>query len=133
LGLFIDSVEQATNLTNGKRHRLWFYIYGFNIAVLSSLLAMLFSRLLGRWRAAVATVVGITFYTILVGADPSVVWAPVMGSLPYSLVATNDFQGLPSPETLQAIKDYSLLRTDQNGWIELTTEGKQMWVEVEGR
>jgi hypothetical protein len=25
----------------------------------------------------------------------------------------------------------NLLRTDQNGWIDLSTDGKQMWVEVE--
>jgi hypothetical protein len=26
---------------------------------------------------------------------------------------------------------YTLLRTDRNGWIELSTDGEQMWVEVE--
>jgi hypothetical protein len=26
---------------------------------------------------------------------------------------------------------YTVLRTDRNGWIELTTDGQQMWVEVE--
>jgi len=34
---------------------------------------------------------------------------------------------------LEAIKGYTLLRTDRNGWIELTTDGEQMWVEVERR
>ncbi len=46
-------------------------------------------------------------------------------------VAPADRTGLPSAETLQALEGYNLLRTDQNGWIELTTDGKQMWVEVE--
>jgi len=46
-------------------------------------------------------------------------------------VAPADKSGLPSPETLEALKGYNLLRTDVNGWIELTTDGKQMWVEVE--
>ena len=46
-------------------------------------------------------------------------------------VAPADRTGLPSPETLDALEGYNLLRTDQNGWIELTTDGKQMWVEVE--
>ncbi len=46
-------------------------------------------------------------------------------------VAQSDRTGLPSHETLQALQGYNLLRTDQNGWIELTTDGKQMWVEVE--
>ena len=46
-------------------------------------------------------------------------------------VAPADRSGLPSPETLEALQGYTLLRTDQNGWIELTTDGSQMWVEVE--
>jgi competence protein ComEC len=37
----------------------------------------------------------------------------------------------PSPETLEAITGYTVLRTDQNGWIELVSDGKQMWVTVE--
>ncbi len=40
-------------------------------------------------------------------------------------------EGLPSPETLDAVEGYNLLRTDLNGWIEVTTDGEQMWVEVE--
>ena len=46
-------------------------------------------------------------------------------------VAPADKTGLPSPETLEALQGYNLLRTDQNGWIEIKTDGKQMWVEVE--
>ena len=46
-------------------------------------------------------------------------------------VAVDDRYGRPSPETLEAVKGYSLLRTDKNGWIELTADGKEMWVEVE--
>jgi len=46
-------------------------------------------------------------------------------------VAPADRTGLPSPETLEALEGFNLLRTDQNGWIELTTDGQQMWVEVE--
>ena len=46
-------------------------------------------------------------------------------------VSPADRSGLPSPETLDALQGYNLLRTDQNGWIELTTNGSQMWVEVE--
>jgi competence protein ComEC len=44
-----------------------------------------------------------------------------------------DRDGLPSPETLESVKGYTLLRTDMNGWIELTTDGEQMWVEVRKR
>jgi beta-lactamase superfamily II metal-dependent hydrolase len=39
----------------------------------------------------------------------------------------------PSPSILDALQGYPLLRTDQNGWIELTTDGSQMWMEVERR
>ncbi len=46
-------------------------------------------------------------------------------------VAAADKSGLPSPETIEALRGYNLLRTDQNGWIEITTDGEQMWVEVE--
>ncbi len=46
-------------------------------------------------------------------------------------VAAGDIDGMPDRETLETIKDYSLLRTDQNGWIEITTNGEQMWVNVE--
>jgi competence protein ComEC len=46
-------------------------------------------------------------------------------------VAPADKSGLPSSETLETLKGYNLLRTDMNGWIEIKTDGKQMWVEVE--
>jgi len=39
----------------------------------------------------------------------------------------------PDPQVLDALQSYNLLRTDRNGWIELTTDGEQMWVEVESR
>jgi hypothetical protein len=32
---------------------------------------------------------------------------------------------------LKNIEDYPLLRTDQNGWIHISTDGKEMWIEVE--
>jgi beta-lactamase superfamily II metal-dependent hydrolase len=46
-------------------------------------------------------------------------------------VAAGDPDGLPNEGTLDAIEDYSLLRTDYNGWIEVATDGLEMWVEVE--
>jgi len=46
-------------------------------------------------------------------------------------VAAGDPDGLPHEGTLEAIEEYSLLRTDYNGWIEVTTDGAEMWVEVE--
>jgi hypothetical protein len=44
-----------------------------------------------------------------------------------------DFQGIrgPAKEAERAVAGYPLLRTDRNGWIELSTDGEQMWVEVE--
>jgi beta-lactamase superfamily II metal-dependent hydrolase len=48
-------------------------------------------------------------------------------------VAAGDKDGLPHEGTLNAVEDYPLLRTDQNGWIEVTTDGAKMWVEVENQ
>jgi beta-lactamase superfamily II metal-dependent hydrolase len=42
-----------------------------------------------------------------------------------------DQNGMPDREVLESIEDYALLRTDQSGWIEITTNGEQMWVNVE--
>jgi beta-lactamase superfamily II metal-dependent hydrolase len=39
--------------------------------------------------------------------------------------------GLPSAETLSALGGSTVLRTDLNGWIELTSDGEQLWLEVE--
>jgi beta-lactamase superfamily II metal-dependent hydrolase len=46
-------------------------------------------------------------------------------------VSAADENGLPDAELLGTIKDYSLLRTDQSGWIKVETDGIQMWVDVE--
>ncbi len=58
----------------------------------------------------------------LVGLEPQVAIASL---------AAGDRRGLPSPETIQALGGRTLLRTDRNGWIELVTDGEQLWVEVE--
>jgi len=55
-------------------------------------------------------------------------------AVPSTVVAERgpgDREGRPSPKTLEAVKEYTLLRTDRDGWIELTTDGEQLWVEVE--
>jgi len=44
-------------------------------------------------------------------------------------VAADDRDGLPDRETLDAVQGYTLLRTDRDGWIHLSTDGDQMWVE----
>jgi beta-lactamase superfamily II metal-dependent hydrolase len=46
-------------------------------------------------------------------------------------VSAADENGMPDQETLDLIKDYDLLRTDRNGWIDVSTDGNQMWVNVE--
>ena len=46
-------------------------------------------------------------------------------------VSAADPHGLPDPETLAAVQAYPLLRTDRSGWIRVSTDGVQMWVETE--
>ena len=46
-------------------------------------------------------------------------------------VSAADENGMPDGEVLQALEGFSLLRTDQNGWVEIVTDGTQMWVNVE--
>jgi len=46
-------------------------------------------------------------------------------------VSAADKEGLPSLETFDLLQGYTFLRTDRNGWIGLSTDGEQMWVEVE--
>jgi len=46
-------------------------------------------------------------------------------------VSAADENGMPDSEVLESIKDYQLLRTDQNGWIEIISDGDRMWVNVE--
>ena len=46
-------------------------------------------------------------------------------------VAAGDVEGLPHAEVLEALSGYSLLRTDRNGWIDVSTDGVEMRVNVE--
>ncbi len=65
------------------------------------------------------------------GAQMRVIAVGERGAVLLLSVTPDDRGGLPSPGTLEAVEGYNLLRTDQNGWIELITDGEQMWVEVE--
>ncbi|MDP2976399.1 MAG: ComEC/Rec2 family competence protein, partial [Anaerolineales bacterium] len=56
-------------------------ISGFNITIIAALLVTVFNRLLGPRRGALAAVIGIAVYTLLVGADAAVVRAAFMGGL----------------------------------------------------
>jgi competence protein ComEC len=46
-------------------------------------------------------------------------------------VSAADENGMPDREVMEVVKDYDVLRTDLDGWVEVTTDGKQMWVNVE--
>jgi competence protein ComEC len=46
-------------------------------------------------------------------------------------VSAADENGMPDTDVLDLVKDYDLLRTDRNGWIDVSTNGSQMWVNVE--
>ena len=48
-------------------------------------------------------------------------------------VSAADENGMPDSEVLESIENYQLLRTDQNGWVEITSDGERMWVNVERR
>jgi competence protein ComEC len=46
-------------------------------------------------------------------------------------VAAGDLDGMPSQDTLDSLEGYSLLRTDRNGWIDISTNGVEMQISVE--
>jgi competence protein ComEC len=56
-------------------------ISGFNITIISAALVRVFSRLLQRYAALIVAVGAIALYTVLVGAEPPVVRAAIMGGL----------------------------------------------------
>ncbi|GAB4275182.1 MAG: DNA internalization-related competence protein ComEC/Rec2 [Candidatus Promineifilaceae bacterium] len=65
--------------TTGLTHII--AISGFNIAILIAIMVSAAQPIVGRKPAVAAAIVGVTLYTILVGADASVVRAAIMGSL----------------------------------------------------
>jgi competence protein ComEC len=46
-------------------------------------------------------------------------------------VAAGDPDGLPAQSVIDSLTGTTLLRTDRNGWIMLSTDGVGLWVEVE--
>jgi hypothetical protein len=46
-------------------------------------------------------------------------------------VPADDPDGRLGIEKIDTVSEYSLLRTDQNGWIQVSSDGRQMWVNVE--
>jgi competence protein ComEC len=69
------------NLSVEKKRRLWFYICGFNITIIAAMFTLVFSRILGVRRGAIVAGIGIIIYTLLVGANPAVVRAAILGIL----------------------------------------------------
>lgn len=56
-------------------------ISGFNITILAGLFSTIFTRLLGHRSGALAAVIAISCYTLMVGADAAVVRAAIIGTL----------------------------------------------------
>jgi competence protein ComEC len=73
-----DGLRQAYNAT-GTAHII--AISGFNVAIIAGLFGKLFTRWLGARRGAIAALLGIAVYTVLVGAGASVVRAALMAGL----------------------------------------------------
>lgn len=46
-------------------------------------------------------------------------------------VAPDDPEGLPDRELINRLQGYTILRTDHDGWIQISTDGKEMWIETE--
>jgi competence protein ComEC len=89
--------------------------------------------------------IGVTFADLdtLANRHPSALLLPEQGYAPlnppdwlagleaslYLLsVDAGNRAGLPDKETLDAVEGTTLLRTDLNGWIELVTDGVQVWI-----
>ena len=71
-----DYLYQAYQ-ASGTSHVL--VISGFNIAIIAALISKLFKRIFPFGWDALASVIAIAFYTVLVGAQPPVVRAAIMG------------------------------------------------------
>ncbi len=56
-------------------------ISGFNIAIIAGIFFSIFKNMFGEKLGAAVAILGIIFYTLLVGADAAVVRAAIMGSL----------------------------------------------------
>lgn len=75
----LDPALQEDFRRTGMTHII--AISGFNISILSGMLVGVAAPLVGRRRAPWFALAGIAFYTIMVGADASVVRAAIMGSI----------------------------------------------------
>jgi hypothetical protein len=46
-------------------------------------------------------------------------------------VAADDPFGLPDAGVLDSLEHTTLLRTDRDGWVDISTDGQSLWVEIE--
>ena len=46
-------------------------------------------------------------------------------------IESGEARGLPARSLLEEMEGRPILRTDQHGWIRLSTDGVQMWVETQ--
>jgi len=83
-----EGSQIARNLT-----LFWFYICGFNIALIIVILVGIADPFFSRKTAVLLAIIGIFVYTILVGADASVVRAAIMGSV---FLVTSRWLGRPN-------------------------------------
>jgi len=67
------------------------------------------------------------------GADPLTPTEWIWNLNPQFIVVNVSASDLSHPgiDTLKAIQGYPVLRTDQEGWIEITTDGVEAWIQVE--
>lgn len=73
----LSSELKAAYQLTGTMHII--AISGFNIALLAGLITTICNRWLGIWRGTIVAIVILALYTILVGAEASVVRAAIMG------------------------------------------------------
>jgi hypothetical protein len=67
--------SQLYNLPTRKARRTAIWVTGSNIAIVVAMLMLVGTRILGKRRAVGLTLAGIALYTLLVGADATVVRA----------------------------------------------------------
>lgn len=66
-------------------------------------------------------------------SNPPAWIAALRPSLVVLSVAAGDPDGLPARSVLDSLSGTTLLRTDRDGWIRLSTDGAGLWVEVENK
>ncbi|GAB4502708.1 MAG: hypothetical protein Fur0035_22630 [Anaerolineales bacterium] len=59
-------------------------------------------------------------------------WLTTLSPQVYILsVASADSAGLPDPQLMKFLENQNILRSDRNGWISISSDGEQMWLESE--